>query len=40
MTTEPDDLIGQHVAHNLLALRGKCNLSLGALARISGVTPA
>ncbi len=38
--TEPDDLIGQRVAHNLLRLRGKRNLSLDALARISGVSRA
>ena len=37
---EPDDLIGQRVAHNLLRLRGKRNLSLDALARISGVSRA
>ncbi|HGN2675981.1 TPA: helix-turn-helix domain-containing protein, partial [Pseudomonas aeruginosa] len=40
MHTEPDDLIGQRVAHNLLRLRGKRNLSLDALARISGVSRA
>ncbi len=38
--TQPDDLIGQRVAHNLLRLRGKRNLSLDALARISGVSRA
>lgn len=32
--------LGQRVAHNLLRLRGKRNLSLDALARISGVSRA
>ena len=35
-----DDPIGQRVAHNLLRLRGKRNLSLDGLARLSGVSRA
>ncbi|RMQ47602.1 DNA-binding domain/cupin domain protein [Pseudomonas cichorii] len=38
--THEDDLIGQRVAHNLQRLRSKRQLSLDALARLSGVSRA